>query len=69
MIGKELQNVLCGGALILFGAWLVHTGIFLEKGRGKKFYVRLYILAGFSVMACMAAAVLKLIFSGRTFFQ
>lgn len=60
MTYKELQDILCGGALLLFGAWLVRTGIFLEKG--KKFYIKLYILAGFSVMACLAAAVFRLMY-------
>ncbi|MEY8425128.1 hypothetical protein AALB52_20810 [Lachnospiraceae bacterium 38-14] len=62
MTYKELLDILCGGALLLFGAWLVRTGIFLEKGRGKRFYIRLYILAGFSVMACLAAAVFRLMY-------
>ncbi|MCX4319031.1 MAG: hypothetical protein OSJ44_04660 [Lachnospiraceae bacterium] len=60
MTYKELLDILCGGALLLFGAWLVRTGIFLEKG--KKFFCKLYILAGFSVMACLAAAVFRLMY-------
>lgn len=50
---KELWHFLsCGGGVILFGAWLVHRGISLDACRGG----RIYVLAGFSVMACMVLA-------------
>lgn len=50
---KELWHFLfCGAIVLLFGAWLVHRGISLDACRGGK----MYIMAGFSVMACTALA-------------
>lgn len=55
---KELWHFLiCGAIVILFGAWLVHRGIVLDARRGG----RIYVLVGFSVMACVVLAAFQFI--------
>lgn len=58
---KELWRFLiCGAIVILFGAWLVHRGIVLDARGGG----RIYVLAGFSVMACMVLAAFQFVYKG-----
>lgn len=62
MMNKELWHFLfCGAGIILFGAWLIHRGISLGKSRGR----RLYVITGFSVIACMILVAIQFMNKGN----